>query len=150
VEARQRLPEAIDEAATSTLGANPARSTEEPDADALANRPPRHVFADGIDATDDLVSRDTGVREAGESPFDREDVRVADAARFDSNPDFIRSGCGKLPFDELHLSAADGLDRTIGSFAHRDTSPNAMFDNRTSTMIGSAIGTLSAPGTRTT
>src|SRR5207244_1617333 len=62
------------------------------DADALAGFPCADARADGIDVTDDFVTRHARIFDAGVSALFDEGVAVADAAGLDLDADLARSG----------------------------------------------------------
>jgi len=83
--------------AVSAVSAVPA------DPDAIFDRPARHLAAQRVDRSRNLVPRNARVGDARPLPFDRQVIAVADAARLDAYPDLPGTGLGHFPLDELQL-----------------------------------------------
>jgi hypothetical protein len=68
-------------------------------ADALPGLPSGDVFADGVNATGDFVTRDARILKTRPQTFFDESIAVADAGRIYLHANLSRPGLGDIAFD---------------------------------------------------
>src|SRR4051812_10843294 len=92
------------------------------DAHALAGFPLRYVSADGVDEAGNFVARDTRVGQAGEVPFVRERIGMADAAGLDPDSHRASRWIDEFALNEFQLAGLGDLDGAI-RFSCHDAAP---------------------------
>jgi hypothetical protein len=119
VYSRDWLALAVDEISPSTKFALAAMTAKKAHANPLANFPIKNSFADGIDLTDRLMTRNTRIDQAGKnSAFHSRRVAMADAACFDLDPDLPRRRLCHGALNEFEFSGFADLNGAIGGCCH--------------------------------
>jgi hypothetical protein len=110
---------AVDEISPSTRLALAAMTAKETHANPLPNFPIQNSFADGVDLTDRFMTRNTRVGHVGKnSAFHGRRVAMADAARFDPDPDLSRRRVWYGALNEFEFSRFGDLNGAIGGCCH--------------------------------
>src|SRR5262249_45880499 len=109
-----RLVLAVHEITPSAGRAAAAIAAEKADSHPLAELPGRHALAEGIDLADHFMARNAGGADVARETLDGEGVRMTDAARFDTNPDFARRGRRQFPLNYFQAAGLAHLNGAIG------------------------------------
>jgi hypothetical protein len=113
VDAGELLVEAVREGAAPALRADAAVTSEEADADTLADLPRGDPGADGVDAADDLVPRHAGEVDR-EHRLDGGGIRVADAAGLDPHSHLAGARLAERQLGQDELAGLDCLNGAVG------------------------------------
>src|SRR5262249_62317587 len=72
------------------------------------------ALAEGVDLADHFMAGNAGVADVGREALDGEGVRMTDAARLDTNPDFPRRGRREFPLHHFQAAGPSHLNGAIG------------------------------------
>ncbi len=90
---------------------------QEADTDAVAGLPGGDTGADGVDDSDDLVSRDDGLRGVRAQALDGQHVGVADTAGLDPQSDVSGLGVDQLTLDQPEVVDTGRLEGSVRGHA---------------------------------
>src|SRR4030081_3578910 len=97
----------VDKISASARLATSVLAAEESNAYSLASLPLRHVWSNGVDMTDHLVSWNTRKREAAKLPFNGCAVRMTNAPRLHAEAYLSRARLDKRTNDLCELTGGD-------------------------------------------